>query len=457
MALKIPRVAIVGRTNVGKSSLFNTIAGRRISIVEDEPGVTRDRNYVLVKRFRIPFILIDTGGLFSEEEDGFEGFVREQTEVAINEADLIVAVFDALNGMHPDDVEVANLLRQSGKDVIWVANKSEKEQSKLAASEFYTLGFDELLLLSAAQNQGIDDLVRKIISTFEAKGYSEDSFPDLEEEDERVRVCILGKPNAGKSSIVNRILGEKRVIESDIAGTTRDEIDIELTRDQKRFVLIDTAGLRKKARIKDVSIERYSVIRSVKALSRSDVAVLVLDATVGPPTEQDAKIASLIQERGRGLVVVVNKWDAVEKDHKTVKAYKDVIKRELNFISFAPILFVSALTGRRCPSILKKVADVYEAGRIRIPTAELNKFLSLAFQQKPPPAHRGEANKLFFSTQIAVSPPTFVLFVTNPRRITPAYERYVKSSLRKEFKFEGNDFKMVFRKRSDRKDQESAN
>lgn len=442
---KIPAVAIVGRTNVGKSSLFNRLAGRRLAVVEDQPGVTRDRNYALITREGVRYTLIDTGGLIGEDEGEMQQAVRAQAQVAIAEADLIIAIFDGLYGVHPLDRVVVDLLRRAGKKTIWVVNKCEKPASQLDAAEFYSLGIQNPLTISAAHKLGIRELSEKIVAELDLTATNEELQP-LPRED-FIDVAIIGRPNVGKSTFVNRILGSDRVVTSAVPGTTTDSIDIELTRDGQKYRIVDTAGLRKKARVQDTTVERYGNLRTLRALARCDVAVLVLDATLGVPEEQDSKIAGLIHERGRGFVVVVNKWDAIEKDNQSVKDFERVIKSEFKFAPYAPIVFVSALTGKRCPSVLQAVKEVYQAAQQRIPTSQVNDVLSKAFRSKPPPVYRNNSLKLYFATQIETAPPTFTLFVNYPKQINFAYERYLKNALRKEFGFEGSDIKLIFRKR----------
>lgn len=451
MTKKIPVVAIVGRTNVGKSTLFNAIAGRRLAIVEDFPGVTRDRFYSLVTKYDFLFNLCDTGGITGDEETELQELVRAQAEIAIEESDVIVAVFDGIEGINPLDYEVVEMLRRSQKPVLWVVNKLEKPSNELTASEFYGLGVEDLIYISAAHHIGVRELVKTIgeelqkLERFTPRG---EEHPEHGEEN--IRVAILGRPNVGKSTLVNRIIGEERLVTSDVAGTTRDSIDVKVKREGQQFTFVDTAGLRKKARVDDHTVERYGNLRTLRALAGCDVAVLVIDATQGIPSVQDTKIGSLIHERGRGFVIVVNKWDAVEKDHKTVKAFTDAVQAEFRFAKYAPILFVSAATGRRCPSVLEAVKEVYEAGRLRVKTSEVNRVLKEAFDRKPPPAHRTQPVKLMFATQVAVAPPTFVLFLNQPAKISYAYQRYIKNSLRDVFPFKGVDMKLQLRKRTER-------
>jgi GTPase len=450
MGRRIPVVAIVGRTNVGKSTLFNQITGRHRSIVDNVSGVTRDRNYALVKKFLYPFTLVDTGGLIGEEDEQLAKSIRTQSELAISEADLILAVLDGLHGPHPHDEEVVNLLRQAGKPIVWVVNKCEKPEVELRASEFFGLGIDGLAAVSAAHNKGIHQLLDTIRTklNLDQLASSEDAAPppDL------IRVAIVGKPNAGKSTFINKLLGESRLVTSELAGTTRDTIDVELVREGQRYVIVDTAGLRKKTKIGQGSLEKHSSLHALRALAACDVAVLMLDATLGPPTDQDTKIARLIHDRGRGLVIAVNKWDALEKDHRSAKEFKDRLFEEFKFAQYAPLLFVSAETGKRCPHVLRKVKDVHLAGQTRIQTSDLNRLLARAFEVKPPPVYRGEPAKLFFATQIDVAPPTFLLFVNQPEKVNLTYQRYLKNSIRKEYPFEGTELRLLFRKRTQKEE-----
>jgi len=455
MAKKIPTVAIIGRTNVGKSTLFNALAGRALSIVEDSPGVTRDRHYTLVTRYGFSFTLIDTGGLAGEQETKLQESVRTQTIIAIEESDLIVAIFDGMSGLHPMDEEVVRTLRNAEKPVLWVVNKCESPHTEIEATELYALGVDSLIFVSAAHRKGIKELAEaiRIALGIPKPVEADEKEQDTRAPDEPLKVALIGKPNVGKSSLINKILGEERVVASEIPGTTRDSIDITLKREGSEFVIVDTAGLRKKARVDDATVERYSNLRTLRSLVECDVAVLVLDATLGAPTEQDAKIAGLVHERGRPFVIVVNKWDAVEKDHLTVKSYEDAVYEAFKFARYAPIVFASAVTGQRCPNILRKAKEVFDTSRLRIQTADLNRILSNAFYRKPPPAYRSEPIKLFFATQVGVSPPKIVLFLNHPRKIAFSYERYLKNTLRKEYPFEGSDIKFQIRKRTEKADR----
>ena len=438
-----PVISIVGRTNVGKSTIYNAIAGKRLAIVEDYPGVTRDRCEVLITRHGRPFTLVDTGGLIGEEEPGLRNAIRTQASVAIAQSDLVICVFDGIAGPHPCDAEVVNDLRCSGKPVLWVVNKCEKPLVEESAAEFYSLGIGDYLTISAAHNKGI----RELISLIKEKCSTCSPELSAESDEETIKIAILGKPNVGKSTLVNRFLGEDRLVTSEMAGTTRDAVEISLVRDGQRYLLVDTAGLRKKAKVEEGSLERFSNLRTLRALAQADVALLLIDATTGHPTEQDVKIASLAHERGVPLVIVVNKWDAVEKDHRSAKLFEEEARNALRFVPYAPFAFVSALSGKRCPKLFSVANDVYRESRKRIKTAGLNSLLTRAFEMKPPPIYRGEPVKLFFTTQVAVAPPTFVIFVNQAKGIPLTYQRYLKSVIRKEYCFSGSNIKLHVRRR----------
>lgn len=467
----VPTVCIVGRTNVGKSTLFNALAGRRKAVVKDQPGVTRDRYYELVTRFDFPFTLIDTGALVGEEDIALHESVRQQSQLAMRQSDVIVVVFDGLHGLHPLDSEVLDLVRQIDKPTIFVANKCEKPSAALTATELYGLGVEEIIPLSAAHRRGIRDLlarIKEIVAPVDMNAEmperdefsSEDealdlsALPEIAVVDEepgpaaRINIAIIGKPNVGKSTFVNRLLGEERMICSPIAGTTRDSIKSELSREGRQFEIVDTAGLRKKAGVRDGTVERFSNIRTLRSLAQSDVAVFLLDAAEGIPTEQDARIVGLAHEKGKSLVIVVNKWDLIEKEPRTAEAYRHAVRSVFKFAAYAPVVFVSALTGQRCLSVLDSVMEVADAGRIRLSTAEANKVFSDAFLAKPPPVYRGNPVKLLYATQVATKPPTFAVFVNYPERLPFNYERYLKNAMRRVLPFVGNDIRILFRRRS---------
>lgn len=556
MALRTPILAIVGRPNVGKSTLFNHITGSNQAVVEDEPGVTRDRNYALVERFSVPFLVVDTGGFEKDSSDELARLVSQQVQVAIDEADIIFALFDGNAGVHPGDRDIVELLRpvaDGGKPVYFAVNKCDGKEQHLKLADFYALGVEPLHDISALHGHGVRLLVedglqnlpqysalrtswearrereaeaeraaeaqtQEIVAQLaqaeeeealvEHKDAHQPSFsepapaadlpfapvfvPDesddgssgparaaeeyeaqhrllplgarqrligsLEEPDETearevvdnlpelIRVAIVGRPNVGKSTLVNKLSGEQRAITSAVAGTTRDTLDLQLTRDGQKYLLVDTAGLRKKARISD-RVEQYSAMRSLRALSECDVAVVVIDAEAGP-TAQDAKIAGIAHDQGRGLVIVVNKWDLVEKTNRTVKDFTDKVREEMKFAAYAKVLFVSAKSGRRCPSIIEAVREAAASRERRVPTGLLNKTLRSAVKRNSLPVYRGRPLKMYFGAQIATSPPRFVLFFNYPRAVHFSYLRFIKNALRENYGFEGTDIKLIARRHS---------
>ena len=399
-----PIVAIVGRPNVGKSTLFNKIAGKRIAIVEDRPGVTRDRNYTKVEWLNNEFNLIDTGGIEPDSTEIIPAQMRRQAELAIETADVIVFMVDGREGLISSDIEIADMLRRSKKPIVLAVNKVDTKESSPHLYDFYELGLGDPMEISSSLGLGIGDLLDEIIKHFPTEDSSE-------EDEDVIKVAIIGKPNVGKSSILNKILGEERVIVSNIAGTTRDAIDTPFTDGEDKYIFIDTAGVRRKSRITD-NVERYSVIRSLAAIERADVCLLVIDAQEGI-TEQDKRIAGFSHEEGKGLIIVVNKWDLIEKETNTMNQYIKRIRNELAFCDYAPILFISALTGQRLPKVLEKIKFVSNQHSLRIPTGVLNDIIGEAMLLKQPPSDKGKRLRIFYATQASVKPPTFILFIND--------------------------------------------
>lgn len=437
-----PVVAIVGRPNVGKSTLFNALAGEQISIVKDTPGVTRDRIYADVTWLNYNFTLIDTGGIEPESKDIILSQMREQAEIAIASADVIIFMVDVRQGLVDSDSKVANMLRRSGKPVVLVVNKVDSFQKMMTdVYEFYNLRIGDPVPVSSVGKLGIGDMLDEVV-----KHFPESAAED--EEDERPRIAIVGKPNVGKSSIINKIVGESRVIVSDIAGTTRDAIDTDITYNGNEYVFIDTAGLRRKNKIKE-ELERYSIIRTVTAVERADVVLVVIDATEGV-TEQDAKIAGIAHERGKGIIVVVNKWDAIEKNDKTIYEHTNRIKDILSFMPYAEILFISAKTGQRVGKIFDTIDMVIENQNLRIQTGVLNEILSEAVAMQQPPSDKGKRLKIFYMTQVSVKPPTFVIFVNNKELMHFSYTRYLENKIRDTFGFRGTALRFIIRERGEK-------
>ncbi len=437
-----PIVAIVGRPNVGKSTLFNALAGERISIVKDYPGVTRDRIYADVTWLNYKFTMIDTGGIEPETKDKMLTYMREQAQIAIDTADVIVFLTDVRMGLVDADFKVADMLRRSGKPVVLTVNKVDDfEKMQADVYEFYNLGIGDPLPVSGASRLGFGELLDAIVEYFPAP-------VDGEEEEELPKIAVVGKPNVGKSSIINKLTGENRVIVSDIAGTTRDAIDTVVKFDEKEYIFIDTAGLRRKNKIKE-EIERFSIVRTVSAVERADVVVVVIDATEGV-TEQDAKIAGIAHERGKGIIIAVNKWDAVEdKDDKTIYRQTERIREILSFIPYAEIIFISAKTGQRMTKIFEKIDMVIQSRTLRIQTGVLNEILMEATSLQQPPSDKGKRLKIFFMTQVAVAPPTFVLFVNTKELMHYSYQRYIENKIRDTFGFVGTSLKFIIRERED--------
>jgi len=438
-----PIVAIVGRPNVGKSTLFNAIAGEQISIVQDNPGVTRDRIYADTSWLTHPFTMVDTGGIEPDTKDAMLAHMREQAEIAIASADVIVFVTDVREGLVDSDNKVADMLRRSGKPIVLCVNKVDNFDRLMAdVYEFYNLGLGDPFPVSAASRLGFGELLDEVVKHFP-------TGEGTEEEDTRPKIAIVGKPNVGKSSIVNRLLGENRVIVSDIAGTTRDAIDTAVTYNHKEYVFIDTAGLRRKARITE-EIERYSVIRTVAAVERCDVAVVVIDAAEGV-TEQDAKIAGIAHERGKGIIIAVNKWDSIEKNDKTIYEHRNRIREILSFIPYAEIVFISAVTGQRLTKLYEEIDKVIENQNKRIGTGILNEIMMEATVLQQPPTDKGRRLKLFYVTQVSVKPPTFVIFVNDKKLMHFSYTRYIENKFREAFGFDGTSVKFIIRERNEEK------
>ena len=434
-----PIVAIVGRPNVGKSTLFNALAGENISIVKDTPGVTRDRIYADVTWLDHSFTLIDTGGIEPDSSDIILSQMREQAQIAIDTADVIIFLTDVRQGLVDSDSKVADMLRRSRKPVVLVVNKVDSFQKFMGdVYEFYNLGIGDPVPVSAASRLGIGDMLDEVVKHF-PEGSGE------EEEDERPRVAIVGKPNVGKSSIINKLIGENRVIVSNIAGTTRDAIDTEVRRNGKDYIFIDTAGLRRKNKIKE-EVERYSIIRTVTAVERADVVILVIDATEGV-TEQDAKIAGIAHERGKGIIIAVNKWDAIEKYDKTVYEYTNKIRTILSFMPYAEITFISAVTGQRLPKLFELIDMVIQNQNLRIATGVLNEIMTEAVALQQPPSDKGKRLKLFYITQVAVKPPTFVIFVNDRELMHFTYTRYLANKFQEDFGFRGTGLRFLIRER----------
>ena len=439
-----PVVAVVGRPNVGKSTLFNALAGERISIVKDTPGVTRDRIYADVNWLDYHFTMIDTGGIEPDSRDVILSQMREQAEIAIATADVIIFLTDVRQGLQDSDSKVADMLRRSGKPVVLVVNKVDSfEKFMPDVYEFYNLGIGDPFPISAASMLGLGDMLDEVVKHF--PDYAKD-----EEEDERPKVAIIGKPNVGKSSLINKLAQEDRVIVSDIAGTTRDAIDTDITYDGKEYVFIDTAGLRRKNKIKE-EIERYSIIRAVTAVERADVCIIVIDATEGV-TEQDAKIAGIAHERGKGIIIAVNKWDAIEKNDKTMREYEAKIRQVLSYMPYAEIMYVSAMTGQRLPKLYDMIDMVIENQTLRIATGVLNEIMTEAVAMQQPPSDKGKRLKLYYITQVAVKPPTFVIFVNDKELMHFSYTRYLENKIREAFGFRGTSLKFFIRERKE-KDQ----
>jgi len=433
-------VAVIGRPNVGKSTLFNALAGKDISIVKDTPGITRDRIYQDVEWLNQSFTLIDTGGIEPDSKDIILSQMREQAEIAIETADVILFLCDVKQGPTDADHRVADLLRKSGKPVVLAVNKVDNFQKEMLDTyEFYQLGIGDPHPISAAGRLGIGDLLEEITTLFPKETREE-------EEEDAVSVAIIGKPNVGKSSIINKLIGTNRLIVSDIAGTTRDAVDTPMQYHGRNYIFIDTAGLRRKNKIKE-ELERFMIIRSVSAVERADVCILVIDAEEGV-TEQDAKIAGIAHERGKAMIIAVNKWDLVEKDNHTVKEFSDQIRQTLAFAPYAEILFVSAKSGQRLTKLYDLIDAVSENHARRVPTGLLNEVLTQAMVMQQPPSDKGKLLRIYYMTQVAVKPPTFVLFVNDKELMHFSYTRYIENQIRKTFGFQGTPLRFLVREKS---------
>ena len=437
-----PIVAIVGRPNVGKSTLFNALAGQKISIVKDTPGVTRDRIYADIDWLNYNFTMIDTGGIEPDSSDIILAQMREQAQIAIDTADVIIFMTDVKQGLIDADAKVADMLRRSQKPVVLVVNKVDNFNKMMAdVYEFYNLGIGDPVPISASQRSGIGDMLDKVVEHFKSLDLEED-------EDDRPKVAIVGKPNVGKSSIINKLTGESRVIVSNIAGTTRDAIDTDVKWNGKEYVFIDTAGIRRKSKVKE-DIERYSVIRTVTAVERADVVVIVIDATEGV-TEQDAKIAGIAHENGKGIIIAVNKWDAIEKNDKTVYEYTNKVRQILSFMQYAEIMFISAKTGQRLPKLFDMIDMVIENHTMRIETGVGNEIMAEAVAMQQPPSDKGKRLRLYYITQVSVKPPTFVIFVNDKELMHFSYTRYIENRIREAFGFRGTPLRFIIRERKEK-------
>ncbi len=436
-----PIVAIVGRPNVGKSTLFNMMAGERIAIVKDTPGVTRDRIYADVSWLKYNFTIMDTGGIEPDTHNQMLRDMREQAEMAIEMADVVMFIVDVKQGLVDADYKVADMLRKAQKKVVLVVNKVDNFDKMMPdVYEFYNLGIGDPHPVSSLAKLGIGDMLDEVTALFPQ---------DVEqEEDERPRIAVVGKPNAGKSSIINKLLGENRVIVSDVAGTTRDAIDTAVTWDDKEYVFIDTAGLRRKNKIKE-EIERYSILRTVSAVERADVVILVIDAVEGV-TEQDAKIAGIAHDRGRGIIIAVNKWDLIEKDNHTVRKFTEDIRDILSFMPYAEIIFISAMTGQRIPKIFDVLDMVIQNQQMRVQTGVLNDILAEAVAIQQPPSDKGRRLKIYYMTQVSIKPPTFVIFVNDKKLMHFSYTRYLENKIREAFGFKGTSLKFFIRERKEK-------
>ena len=433
-------LCIVGRPNVGKSSLFNKIVGRRVAITEDTPGVTRDRLYAEAKWLDKKFTVVDTGGIEPESEEEISKNIKLQAEIAQETADVILFVVDGINGLSHDDKQIASELRKSDKPVILVVNKIDKQEDLINAYEFYELGLGDPFCISAEHSLGIGDLLDKVFEFFPK------NLPEEEDED-LIKIAIIGKPNAGKSSLLNNILGEERTIVSNVPGTTRDAIDTYTSIDDRKYLFIDTAGLRRKRSI-NALVERYSVVRTLGAIDRADVSILMVDAN-DSITEQDTKICGYALEQGKAIVIAINKWDLIDKTSMTMANYEKDVRSKLPFLPFAPIVFISAKTGKRVDELIAKSKKVFENSRHRITTGTLNDIINHAVLQNQPPSDKGKRPKIFYASQVGVAPPTFVIFCKNSDIIHFSYTRYLENQIRDHYPFEGNPMRISYKERND--------
>ena len=440
-----PLVAVVGRPNVGKSTFFNKIAGKRISIVEDTPGVTRDRIYCDCEWLNHKFTLIDTGGIEPKTDDILLKQMRRQAEVAIETCDVILFFTDGRTGLTADDEDVAVMLRRSGKPVILVVNKVDHVEMIDTIYDFYTLGLGDPFAISSTNMMGLGDLLDEMVKHFPA------DCDNGDEDEKTIQIAVVGRPNVGKSSLVNKILGTERSMVSNIAGTTRDAIDTAFVREGQHYNIIDTAGIRRKRAIEEESIERYSIVRALTAVRRCDVALIVINAEEGV-TEQDTKVAGYVHEEGKAAIIVVNKWDAVEKDTNTMESYRKQVIEDLKFMDYAPVVFISALTGQRVPKVLETVKSVYEQTSRRITTGLLNDILADATAALQPPFTAGRRLKIYYATQQSTCPPTFVLFVNDEKLMHFAYQRYLENQFRKSFGFEGTPLRFILREKKQKEE-----
>lgn len=437
-----PIVAVVGRPNVGKSTLFNVLAGSRISIVKDTPGITRDRIYADVTWLNYNFTLIDTGGIEPDSSDIILSQMRAQAQIAVDTADVILFMVDVRQGLVDADAKVADMLRRSRKPVVLVVNKVDSyEKMMLDVYEFYNLGIGEPMAISAANQQGIGDMLDKVVEHFPESSAAQ-------EEDERPRIAIVGKPNVGKSSIINKLIGEERLIVSDIAGTTRDAVDAAVKYNGREYIFIDTAGLRRKNKIKE-ELEQYMIVRTVSAVERADIVILVIDALEGV-TEQDAKIAGIAHDRGKGIIIAVNKWDALEKDDKTMNRFTQKVRQILSFMPYAEITYISAQTGQRLNKLYDLIDMVEQNQSMRVATGVLNEIMTEAVALQQPPTDKGKRLRLYYITQVSVKPPTFVIFVNDKQLMHFSYQRYIENKIRDTFGFIGTPLHFIIRERKEK-------